>query len=117
MTLFPAGTKVHLAFGYSDMRKRMDGLALMVQEVLQQDPFSGHLFVFRGRKANLIKIVFWDGTGLCLFTKRLAHGVFVWPANIEADRPLSLTCAQLSHLLEGGDWRAPERQLRPAMAG
>ena len=55
----------------------MDGLALLVQEVLRQDPFSGHLFVFRGRRANLIKIVFWDGTGLCLFTKRLEQGVFL----------------------------------------
>ena len=57
MTLLPPGTKVHLAFGYIDMRKGMDGLALLVQEVLRQDPFSGHLFVFRGRRANLIKIV------------------------------------------------------------
>ena len=62
MTLLPPGTKVHLAFGYIDMRKGMDGLALLVQEVLRQDPFSGHLFVFRGRRANLIEIVFWDGS-------------------------------------------------------
>ena len=80
MTFLPPNVKVHLAYGYTDMRKGMDGLALLVQEVLQQDPFSGHLFVFRGRKANLIKIVFWDGTGLCLFTKRLEHGVFLWPS-------------------------------------
>ena len=71
MTLLPPGVKVHLAFGYIDMRKGIDGLSMLVQGVLRQDPFSGHLFVFRGRKANLIKIVFWDGTGLCLFTKRL----------------------------------------------
>ena len=74
MTLLPAGVKVHLALGYTDMRKGIDGLATLVQEVLKKDPFSGHLFVFRGRKANLIKILFWDGTGLCLFTKRLDHG-------------------------------------------
>lgn len=117
MTLLPAGVKVHLAFGYTDMRKGMDGLAVLVQEVLQQDPFTGHLFVFRGRKANLIKIVFWDGTGLCLFTKRLEYGVFVWPANIESGRTLSLTSEQLSHLLEGIDWRAPEQRWRPAVAG
>jgi transposase len=65
MTLLPRGVKVHLAFGFIDMRKGIDGLAMPVQGVLRQDPFSGHLFVFRGRKANLIKIVFWDGTGLC----------------------------------------------------
>jgi len=60
MTLLPRGLKVHLALGYTDMRKGIDGLAMLVQGVLRQDPFSGHLFVFRGRKANLIKIVFWD---------------------------------------------------------
>src|SRR6202789_3613650 len=83
MTLLPPGVKVHLAFGYIDMRKGINGLAMLVQGVLRQDPFSGHLFVFRGRKANLIKIVFWDGTGLCLFTKRLEHGVFLWPSNVD----------------------------------
>ena len=62
MTLLPQGLKVHLAFGYTDMRKGIDGLSMLVQGVLRQDPFSGHLFVFRGRKANLIKIVFWDGS-------------------------------------------------------
>jgi transposase len=81
------------------------------------DPFSGHLFVFRGRKANLIKIVYWDGTGLCLFTKRLEHGGFLWPSNVEPGGTLILTSAQLSMLIDGVDWRAPERQWRPAMAG
>ena len=117
MTLLPPGTKVHLAFGYIDMRKGMDSLSVLVQEVLQQDPFSGHLFVFRGRKADLIKIVFWDGTGLCLFTKRLEQGVFLWPPNIEPGRTLSLTSEQLSALLEGIDWRSPERRWRPVAAG
>src|SRR5215468_2093754 len=80
MILLPRGLKVHLALGYTDMRKGIDGLAMLVQGVLRQDPFSGHLFVFRGRKADLIKVLFWDGTGLCLFTKRLEHGRFAWPA-------------------------------------
>ena len=71
MTLLPRGVKVHLALGFIDMRKGIDGLAMLVQSVLRQDPFSAHLFVFRGRKANLIKIVYWDGTGLCPFNKRL----------------------------------------------
>jgi transposase len=117
MTLLPPGVKVHLAFGYIDMRKGIDGLAMLVQGVLRQDPFSGHLFVFRGRKANLIKIVFWDGTGLCLFTKRLEHGVFLWPSNVEPGGTLMLNSAQLSMLIDGVDWRAPERQWRPAVAG
>ena len=117
MTLLPPGVKVHLAFGYIDMRKGIDGLAMLVQGVLRQDPFSGHLFVFRGRKANLIKIVFWDGTGLCLFTKRLEHGVFLWPSNVEPGGTLMLSSAQLSMLIDGVDWRASERQWRPAVAG
>src|SRR2546423_855808 len=65
------------------MRKGIDGLTMLVQGVLRQDHFSGHLFLFRGRKANLIKIVFWDGTGLCLFTKRLEQGRFHWPVTCE----------------------------------
>jgi transposase len=118
MTLLPPGVKVHLALGYVDMRKGIDGLAMLVQSVLRQDPFTGHLFVFRGRtRANLIKIVFWDGTGLCLFTKRLEHGVFLWPPSVAPDETLSLTSTQLSSLLDGVDWRAPEQRWRPAVAG
>jgi hypothetical protein len=64
----------HVALGVTDMRKGLDGLTMLVQGTLKYDPFSGHLFVFRGRKADLLKILFWDGTGLCLFTKRLELG-------------------------------------------
>ena len=117
MTLLPRGMKVHLALDLIDMRKGIDGLAMLVQGVLRQDPFSGHLFVCRGRKANLIKIVFWDGTGLCLFTKRLEQGVFLWPSNVEPGGTLALSSEQLSMLIEGIDWRAPERRWRPAVAG
>ena len=102
MTLLPRGLKVHLAVGYTDMRKGMDGLAMLVQAVLHQDPFSGHLFVFRGRNASLIKIVYWDGTGLCLFTKRLEQGVFLWPPNVDPGETLALSSEQLSMLIDGG---------------
>jgi transposase len=78
--------------------------------VLHQDPFTGHMFVFRGRtRANLIKIIYCDGTGLWLFTKRLEHGVFLWPPSVEPGETLSLTSAQLSSLINGVDWRAPEQ--------
>jgi transposase len=117
MSLLPQGVKVHLALGYTDMRKGIDGLAMLAQSVLRQDPFSGHLFVFRGRKANLIKIVFWDGSGLCLFTKRLEQGVFLWPPNVGPGETLALTSTQLSMLIDGVDWCAPERRWRPAVAG
>ena len=67
--------------------------------------------------ANLIKIVYWDGTGLCLFTKRLEQSVFLWPSNAEASGTMMLTSAQLSMLIDGIDWRTPDRQWRPAVAG
>jgi transposase len=66
--ILPAGVKVHLALGYTDMRKGMDGLAMLVQGTLQKDHFSGHLFAFRGKQAQIVKILFWDGNRLCLFT-------------------------------------------------
>jgi transposase len=78
---------------------------------------DGHLFLFRGRKANLIKIVFWDGTGFCLFTKRLEQGRFHWPVTCEMGGTVMLSSSQLSMLIEGIDWRAPERKWRPAVAG
>ena len=109
--------KVHVALGITDMRKGLDGLAMLVQGTLQQDPFSGHLFAFRGRNATLIKIIFWDGTGLCLFTKRLEQSRFPWPVAAAAGSTVALTSAELSMLIEGIDWRSPERRWRPATAG
>ncbi len=117
MMLIPSGVKVHLALGLTDMRKGMDWLAMLVQKALELDPFTGHLFVFRGRRADLIKILFWDGNGLCLFTKRMEHGSFPWPVAYEIGGSVSLTSAQLAMLIEGIDWRAPERTWRPAVAG
>ena len=115
MMIVPADVKVHLALGYTDMRKGMDGLAMLVQETLKKDPFSGHLFAFRGKRAQIVKILFWDGNGLCLFTKRLDRGGFVWPRMTGFEG--SITLAQLVMLIEGIDWRAPERIWRPALAG
>lgn len=117
MLIVPAGVKVHLALGYTDMRKGMDGLAMLVQKVLMKDAFSGHLFVFRGKQASLVKVLFWDGQGLCLFTKRLDRGGFVWPRLDEAGGTVMLSPGQLALLIEGIDWRVPERVWRPAVAG
>jgi transposase len=111
------GTKVYLACRPVSMRYGFDGLAAQVASVLNADPFSGHLFLFRGRKADLLKIVFWDGTGLCLFTKRLEQSRFFWPVADEATGSVMLTSAQLSMLIEGIDWRSPERRWRPSVAG
>ncbi len=117
MILVPAGVRVHIALGVTDMRKGLDGLAMLVQGVLEQDPFSGHIFALRGRKANLIKILFLDGTVMCLFSKRLEQGRFPWPGADEPGDTVALTSAQLTMLIEGIDWRAPERTWRPAVAG
>jgi len=96
------------------MRKGMDGLAALAQTVLEENPFSGHVFVFRGRRGDLLKLVWFDGDGLCLFAKRLERGRFIWPqAN---SGTVSLTAAQLSMLLEGIDWRRPQRTWRPEAA-
>ena len=72
--------------------------------------------MFRGRRGDLIKILWWDGQGLCLFAKRLEKGRFIWPLD-EPGEAVTLTPAQLSMLLEGIDWRAPVRTFRPELAG
>ena len=79
MNGLPSGTRVWLAAGITDMRKGFDSLAAQAQTVLGQDPFSGHVFCFRGRRGDLVKLLWWDGDGLCLFAKRLERGRFVWP--------------------------------------
>ena len=111
----PAGVRVWLATGHTDMRKGFDGLALIVQETLKRDPHSGHLFVFRGRRGDLIKCLWHDGQGLCLFAKRLERGRFLWPSS--ADGTVTITPAQLGYLFEGIDWRLPQRTIRPQAAG
>jgi transposase len=109
----PAGTRVWLSAGATDMRKSFDGLAAVAQMQLHEDPFCGHVFVFRGRRGDRIKLLWWDGQGLCLFAKRLEQGKFVWPQ--ASSGAVSLTSAQLSMLLEGIDWRRPVRSWQPSM--
>jgi len=111
----PTNTKVWLAAGVTDMRKGFNGLSALAETVLTQNPYCGHLFVFRGRRGDLIKVIWFDGQGACLFSKRLEKGRFVWPS--AKDGKLSLTPAQLSMLLEGIDWRMPQRTWRPLSAG
>ncbi|WP_426344887.1 IS66 family insertion sequence element accessory protein TnpB [Pseudoduganella sp. R-32] len=108
------GTKVWLAAGVTDMRSGFNGLAAKVQTALDEDPFSGHVFVFRGRRGDLIKLLWWTGDGLCLLAKRLERGRFIWPQ--ASSGSVALTQAQLSMLLEGIDWRRPERTWRPQSA-
>ena len=107
----PSGTRVWLAAGVTDMRRGFDGLATLVQSSLLEDPFSGHVFVFRGRKGDRIKVLWWCGDGMCMFAKRLEQGHFVWP-DVQTGS-VHLTQAQLSMLLEGIDWRRPIRTHKP----
>ena len=97
------------------MRKGFDGLAFLVQETLKRDPHGGHLFVFRGRRGDRIKVLWHDGQGLCLFAKRLERGRFIWPS--PADGAVTITPAPLGYLLEGIDWRLPERSWAPELVG
>ena len=107
VTRVPAGTHIWLAAGVTDMRRGFGGLSALVQNTLAENPLSGHIFVFRGRRGDLIKLLWWDGDGLCLLAKRLERGRFVWPQAESGS--VSLTLAQLSMLLEGIDWRRPIR--------
>ena len=116
MLIPPGPIRVLVATKPVDFRKGMDGLAALVKEQLKGDPFSGVIFCFRARRADRVKLVFWDGTGLCLFAKRLEGGKFRWP-RIE-DGVMRLTPAQLSALVEGLDWVrvAPREVERPRAA-
>ena len=120
MIAVPAGVRIHLALGATDMRRSFDGLALLVQETLKFDPFSGHVFIFRGRRADRVKILFYDQNGMCLFAKRLDRGRFTWPSTqptADGTASITLTPAQLSMLLEGLEWRTLVRSRQPMLAG
>ena len=110
----PAGTRIWIVAGVTDMRRGFVGLSGMVQTALQESPFSGQVYIFRGKRGDLIKVLWFDGDGLCLFAKRLEKGRFIWPQ--ATDGTVSLTPAQLSMLLEGIDWRRPVRTQTPQLA-
>ena len=114
MIPLPTGVRVWLATGHTDMRKGFASLALLVQEVLKRDPLSGHLFCFRGRQGDLLKVIWHDGQGACLFSKRLERGRFLWPS--VADGVVTISPAQLGYLLSGIDWRHPQESWRPQPA-
>jgi transposase len=111
MISLPTGTQVWLAAGVTDMRRGMYGLAALVETTLAGSAYSGHVFVFRGKRGDLLKVLWADRDGLCLFAKRLERGRFVWPQATSGS--VHLTPAQLSMLLEGIDWRRPARTWQP----
>ena len=116
MISLATGLRVYLACGTTDMRKGMAGLAMLVQQTLSEDPFGGAVFAFRGRRAGLIKLIWHDGIGLCMLTRRLEQGQFAWPSASTTGR-ITLSSAQLAALLDGCEWRAPAPRRRPGSLG
>ena len=115
MIAMPTGVRVWLANGHTDMRRGMGGLALQVQQALHRDPHAGDLYVFRGRRGDLVKILWHDDTGMSLYAKRLERGRFLWPS--VADGAVTISPAQLGYLLSGIDWRHPQESWRPTSVG
>ena len=101
--MLPANLRVFLAVGTTDMRKSIDGLCLLVQMHMELDPFAGHLFAFCNRRRNMVKILYWDRNGFCLWQKRLERHRFVWPES--QHQVLDLDGRELNWLLEGLDLR------------
>jgi len=119
MIAVPATTRVWLAAGVTDMRRGIDSLALQVQEHLGGDPHAGDLWVFRGRRGHLLKILGHDGLGFALYTKRLDRGRFIWPPLVSEaqDGVVAISAAQLAYMLDGIDWRQPRQTWQPRAAG
>ena len=111
----PSGVRVWLATGTTDMRRGMNSLALQVQQVLERNPHEGDLYVFRGRRGDLLKILWHDGLGMSLYAKRLERGRFIWPT--PTDGVVSITAAQLGDEHEGVGGRYPQRKWRAEQAG
>jgi transposase len=112
-----AGVRIMVASQPVDFRNGMDGLAAMVQQALHENPFGGDIFVFRAKRADRVKILYWDGTGLCLLHKRLEKGRFAWPPI--RDGAIRLSGGQLGALLEGMEWSRvrPKPVIAPLLAG
>ena len=116
MIAVPSGVRILLAAQPVDFRKGMDGLAALIQQALRADPFAGDVFIFRPKRADRVKILVYDGTGLVLYSKRLEAGRFCWPS--PAEGVIRLTSAQLATLLEGLAWNRlqPRPVRRPVTA-
>jgi len=112
--MIPVNTHIWIVAGVMDMRRGFTGLSATVQTALEKNPLAGDVYIFRGRRGDLIKILWHDGDGLCLLAKRLDRGKFTWPKTESGT--VSLTRAQLSMLCEGIDWRRPVRSAPLTMA-
>ena len=110
-----SATRIYVAAGSTDMRKGFEGLYGLVRDRLDCDPLSGHVFLFANAQRNRLKLLFWDGSGLWVCAKRLEKGRFTWPMTKEGT--ITLTPAQMSMLLEGLEWRFPQKTWAPTLAG
>ncbi|MGG8287863.1 IS66 family insertion sequence element accessory protein TnpB [Klebsiella sp. 141196] len=106
MISLPSGARIWLVAGITDMRKSFNGLGEQIQHILDENPFTGHLFIFRGRRGDTVKLLWSDADGLCLFTKRLEDGRFIWPA--VCGGKVAITRSQLAMILDKLDWRQPK---------
>jgi transposase len=111
MLSLPPSVRIYLCLAPADMRRSFDGLARMTEEVLEADPFSGHLFVFRNRRGDRLKILYWDRDGQALWYKRLEEGVFVFPAPSDGLR-VAVTPTELMMILDGVDLASARRGKR-----
>lgn len=105
------GVRVYLAAGKTDMRRGIEGLCGLVQGILKENPASGAVFVFRGRRGDRVKVLHWDGQGFCLYYKVLERGYFPWPT-VEKGK-VTLTSGQFAMLWEAIDWRQPKWSSAP----
>jgi transposase len=112
MLSVPGAVKIFLCLEPADMRRSFDGLAGMVEHVLHEDPLSGHLFVFRNRRADRVKLLYWDRDGLCIWYKRLEAGTFRFPAAREGQTSVTISAAEWAMLLDGVDLASVRRGRR-----
>jgi transposase len=112
MLNFPPSVRIWLGTASVDLRRSFDGLAEQVRQYLHEDPLSGHIFVFRNKRGDRVKLLYWDEDGYVIVYKRLEAGVFRWPATAEGQASVTLRAAELSMLLDGIDWSKAQRGRR-----
>jgi transposase len=107
--------RIFIAVGSTDMRKSINGLSIMVEQIMGQDPFTGDLFVFCNRRRNMIKILYWDCNGFCVWLKRLEEHRFTWPRTRE--EIITIGSKELEWLLAGFDYTRAHKRIRYSVAG
>jgi len=112
MLSFPPAVRIWLGTAAVDLRRSFDGLAEQVRQHLHQDPLSGHVFVFRNKRGDRVKLLYWDEDGFVIVYKRLEEGTFRWPSPGPEQTSVTLRAAELTMLLDGVDWSKAQRSKR-----